>query len=140
AVVRLVEVLELLPRMLLVLGEIEVAAIVNALDLLEAERPAEIELDVERRPRVVRELLLRVLVELQPLLRDAKPAMPCHALLFPVVEPLHVGVRLDEKLHLHLLEFTSSKDEVAGRDLVPERLPDLSDAERHLLPHRLLYV
>jgi hypothetical protein len=44
AVVRLVEVLELLVRVLLVTREVEVAAVVHALDLLEAERAAEVEL------------------------------------------------------------------------------------------------
>ena len=48
-------------------AEVEVAAVVDALDLLEAERAAEVELDVERGARVVRQLVLRVLMELQPL-------------------------------------------------------------------------
>src|SRR3954468_4417071 len=140
SIVRLVEVLELLPRMLLMLGQVEVAAIVDALDLLEAEGATEIELNVEGRARVMRQLFRRVLMKLQALLGQAEAAVPRHALLFPVVEPLHVGARLDEELHLHLLEFTSSEDEVAGRDLVAERLSDLGNAEWHLLPHRLLDV
>ena len=47
---------------------------------------------------------------------------------------------LDEELHLHLLELARAEDEVARRDLVPERLADLRDAERDLLPRRLLDV
>lgn len=46
--------------------------------------------------------------------------------------PLFVGARLDEELHLHLLEFAGAEDEVSGRDLVAEGLADLPDAERRL--------
>src|SRR5205823_7429917 len=140
AVIRLIEVLELLSRVLLMLCEIEIAAVVHAFDLLEAEAAAEVELDVERGARIVCELFLLVLMELQPLLGKPEAAVPLHALLFPIFEPLLVRAWLDEKLHLHLLEFASSKDEVSWRDLVAERLADLGDAERHLLTHRLLHV
>src|SRR5690349_15698223 len=64
-IVGLIEVLQLLSRVLLMLSEIEIAPIVDTLDLLEAERPAEVELDVERRAGVVRQLFLSVLMELQ---------------------------------------------------------------------------
>src|SRR5689334_12798498 len=139
-IVGLIEVLQLLSRVLLVLSEIEIAAVVDALDLLEAKRAAEVELDVERRTGIVRQLFLRVLMELQPLLGEAERAMPGHSLLLPVLEPLHISTRLDEKLHFHLFEFASSKDEVARRDLVPECLADLGDAEGYLLTRRLLDV
>jgi hypothetical protein len=59
--------------------------------------------------------------------------VPRHAEAAPPLEPLLVGARLDEELHLHLLELAGPEDEVAGRDLVAERLPDLGDAERDLL-------
>src|SRR5690606_10507065 len=42
----------------------------------------------------------------------------------------------DEELDLHLLELARAEDEVAGRDLVAERLADLADAERRLLARR----
>ena len=45
-----------------------------------------------------------------------------------------------EELHLHLLELARAEDEVAGRDLVAERLADLRDAERRLLARRRLHV
>jgi hypothetical protein len=48
--------------------------------------------------------------------------------------PLLVGAGLDEELHLHLLELAGAEDEVARRDLVAERLADLPDPERDLLP------
>src|SRR5437762_7400976 len=66
--------------------------------------------------------------------------MPVHALLFPVLEPFHVGAGLDEELHLHLLELARAKYEIARSDLVAESLADLRDAERNLLPRRLLDV
>ena len=122
------------------LRQIEVATIVHAFDLLEPERASEIELHVERRAGVVRQLLFRVFVELQPVLGETEAAVPGHSLLLPVVEPLHVGAGLDKKLHLHLLEFARAENEVAGRYLVAKCLPDLRDSERHLLPRRLLNV
>ena len=51
-----------------------------------------------------------------------------------------VGARLDEELHLHLLELPGAEDEVARGDLVAERLADLADAERRLLAGRLHHV
>ena len=88
----------------------------------------------------MRQLLRRVLMELQSLFGETETAMPRHALLLPVLEPLHIRAGLDKELHLHLLEFTSSKNEVPGRDFIPEGFADLGDAERHLLTHRLLHV
>ncbi len=61
---RLVEVLEVLARRPGVIAEVEVAAIVDALELLPAEREAV--LDVDRLLRVVGELVLGVLAEAQP--------------------------------------------------------------------------
>ena len=40
--------------------------------------------------------------------------------------------RFDEKLNLHLLEFSRAKNEVAGRYLVAKRAADLRDAKRQL--------
>src|SRR5439155_6673 len=71
---------------------------------------------------------------------DAQTPQPLHPLLTPELEPLEVRARLDEELHLHLLELARAEDEVPGRDLVTERLPDLRDAEGDLLPRRLHHV
>ena len=43
----------------------------------------------------------------------------------PGLLPVLVGARLDEELDLHLLELAGAEDEVAGSDLVAERLADL---------------
>src|SRR5690606_27664450 len=129
-----IDVLETLPRVLLVPPQIEVRPVVDPLELVPAER--EFVLDVEGALRVVRELLRRVLVEAQPLPADAERDDPLHAASLPVLEPLLVRARLDEELHLRLLELAGPEDEVARRDLVAERLADLRDPERHALAGR----
>src|SRR5471030_2863346 len=45
-------------------------------------------------------------------------------------------IRLDEKFQFHLLELARAEGEIAGRDLVAERLADLRDAERDALARR----
>ena len=97
-------------------------------------------LDVERGLRVVGQLVGAVLVEAKPLRGHAQAADPLHAAPLPRLEPLRVGARLDEVLHLHLLELPHPEDEVAGSDLVPERLPYLCDPEGDFLPRRFLDV
>src|SRR5262245_60161218 len=86
---RLVDVLELLARVLLVTREVEVAAMVDAFHFLETERSPEVELDVERGTRVVCQLFLFMLVETQPFRIDPEAAVPLHALRLPVFETLH---------------------------------------------------
>ena len=108
-------------------AEVEVAAVCDALELRPADRVQV--LDVARRGRVVGELARLVLADAEVALADAEPRVPAHALLHPVAEPLVSLAGRDEELHLHLLELERAEDEVAGRDLVAERLPDLGDAE-----------
>src|SRR5437660_10552499 len=81
-----------------------------------------------------------MLVKAQFLRVDTQTDEPFHPLLAPELEPLRVRPRLDEELHLHLLELPGPEDEVPPRDLGAERLPDLGDAERDLLPGRLQHV
>src|SRR4029077_9126362 len=92
------------------------------------------------------ELGLVMLVKSEASLIEAKRPMPRHALRLPVLEPFHVRLaarrlrRIDEELHLHLLELARAKDEVPRRDLIAECLADLRDAERDFLSRRLLDV
>ena len=117
--------------MLSVADEVEVRAVRDPLDLGEAgER--EVELDVHRALGVVRELVLGVLADAQLLLADAEAGPPVEPLLDPALVPLLVGAGEDEVLDLHLLELAVTEDEVAGGDLVAERLADLGDAEGEL--------
>ncbi len=87
------------------------------------------------------QLVGRVLAEAEARRRHAVALVPGPALRQPLLEGGARGVaRPDEVLHLHLLELAHPEDEVAGADLVPERLPDLGDPERDLLARALLDV
>ena len=66
--------------------------------------------------------------------------MPLQTLLFPVLEPLQLGSGTYEELHLHLLEFAHTEDELAGDNLVAESFADLCDAERYLHAAALLHI
>ena len=130
-----IEVLELLAGVLGVLREVEVAAVGDALELAPADR--EEVLDVGGAAGVVRQLVGVVLAQAQVVLAQAEVDVPVVARLLPEVVPARRLVGRDEELHLHLLELARAKDEVAGRDLVAERLADLGDAERRLLAAEL---
>ncbi len=112
------------------LREVVVAAVRDAFELLPADR-VEV-LDVARRAGVVRALRLVVLAHAKVDLAQTEVAVPGEPLLEPVLEPLRRLGGRDEELHLHLLELADAEEEVARRDLVPERLADLGDAERRL--------
>ena len=126
------------PGGLLVVAQVEVAPVVDALQLLPAEREAV--LDVDRLLGVVRQLVRRMLAEAQPGGRHAVPRVPVPAARQPLLEDARGIVGAHEVLHLHLLELAHPEDEVARADLVAEALADLCDAERQLLAGRLLDV
>ena len=69
---------------------------------------------------------------------EVKKELPCALLELGIVRA--VRALLAEPLVLHLLEFDGAEDEVAGRDLVAERLADLRDAEGDLGARRALHV
>ena len=133
-----VEVLQVLARRPLVVAQVEVAPVVDALQLLPAEREAV--LDVDGLLGVVRQLVRRVLPEAQPLGVRAQAHVPVPAPRQPLLEDARGLVRAHEVLHLHLLELAHPEHEVAGADLVPEALADLGDAKGQLPAHRLLDV
>ncbi len=117
--------------------EIEVGAVGDALEFGEVAAPeVEAVLDVDGALRVVRQLLFRVFEEAHVLGVEAQLEIPVPPLLQPVLVPRLVGARLDEELHLHLLELAGAEDEVAGSDLVAEALAGLGHAERRLLAGR----
>ncbi len=120
------------------LGQVEVAAVRDAFQLLPADR-VEV-LDVARAARVVRALRGVVLADAQ--LRAPQPEIeiPLQSLLEPVLVPALRLVRRHEVLHLHLLELAHAEEEVARRDLVAERLAGLRDPERRLPPRELHHV
>ena len=118
--------------------EIIVGPVVYPFELLPAER--ELVLDVEGGLRVVGELVRPVLLEPQLRSADTELVVVVYPRLLPVLEPFLVLRRLDEELHLHLLELAGAEDEVLGRYLVSERLAYLGDAERDLHPAALVDV
>ena len=66
--------------------------------------------------------------------------MPLHSLLLPGLEPVKFSSRLDEELHLHLLELPHSEDELTCHNLISESLSDLCNAERNLHAAGLLNI
>ncbi len=88
----------------------------------------------------MRPLLRAVLAHTELAVAQPIAQVPVESLLDPVAVPLLCLVRWDEELHLHLLELAYAEEEVAGRDLVAERLADLSDSERRLAPRDLEHV
>ena len=131
-----VEILEFLAAELAVTAEVEVGAAVDTFQLLESE--GKLELDVGGSVGVVGQLLVVVVAVL--LGGDAHGEMPFEAFLLPVAEPLHLGAGTDEELHLHLLEFAHTEDELAGDNLVAEGFAYLGDAEGNLHAAGLLDV
>ena len=119
-------------------GEIEIRPIVNPLDLPPPER--KLIFNVVCVPRVMRQLTGIMTVKVHLLFLHPERLKPPKTFLFPVLEPLLVGARRDEELHLHLLEFPRPEEEILRVDLVPERLPYLGDAERGALARRGLHV
>ena len=133
-----VEVFELLPRVLLVLGQIEVAAVGDALEFAKAgRREGKTVLDVAGRGRVMAQLVRVVLAQRQVVARESEFLPPVHALIAPELVPIARVVLVTEELDLHLLKLAAAIREVARRHLVAKRLARLPDAERHLDPRRV---
>ena len=131
-----VQVGEILAGPLLVLPQVVVGAIGDALQLSPAER--EEVLHVGGRLGVVGELVLVVRAQAQALWPQAEDLeVPAMAGLDPVAMPSLVVTGLHKELHLHLLELSKPKDEVPRRDLVPEAAALLGDTEGHPDPHRV---
>ena len=128
-----VGVAEVGTRELHMLREVVVGAIVNTLDLVKATR--ELVLNIPCILRIEDEVL--VLLEAKLVLRDAKRKIPVEPVLLDSLIGRLVLVRTDEVLRIRLLELPRSEEEIAWRDLVPERLPYLRDTERNLRTHRV---
>ncbi len=129
----LVDVLEVLPGILGMLGQVEVGAVVDTLELLEAH--GELELDVVGVLGVMGKLLVVVPAELGG--ADSVFGIVAHPLFPPVFEEFLVVPGLNEELHLHLLKLAGPEDEVFGHDLVAEGLSHLGDPEGNLEAVRL---
>ena len=117
-------------------SEVEVRPRMDSLKLLEAER--EVEFDVSGGICIVRKLLM--VMETVVAVTHAEGLMPCKTVLFPCLEPVEFRTRLDEELHLHLLEFPHPEDELAGHNLISEGFSYLSYSERNLHAAGLLHI
>ena len=118
------------------LRKVEVGARVNALNLLEAEW--HVELDIGGSIGIVSQLLM-IVVAIH-CIAEAESLVPGETGLLPLGKPVKFGARLDEELHLHLLEFAHTENELTCHDLVTEGLANLCDAERQLHATRLLHI
>src|SRR5207253_5401850 len=130
-----VDPLELRSRLASVLCQVVLAAVRDPLELLPAD--GEEVLEVARREGVVGAFVGIVLADAEVVLTEPEIEVPAAASVDPVAVPLVSVTRRDEELHLHLLELAQPEEEVARRDLVPERLADLSDTERRLAAREL---
>src|SRR3954454_767770 len=126
-----VHVLELLAGELRMLGQVEVAAVRDPLQLRPAHR--KVVFHVGGRARIVRELVFAVRAQTELLRPDSEIGVPAQPLAHPVLMPVGGLGRRDEELHLHLLELERPEDEIARRDLVAKGLADLRDSEGRLL-------
>ena len=125
-----VEVFHALAAGLHVLGKVIVGSVRNAPKLAPAE--GEEVLEVGSCLGIEAKLLGGMVTESEMLLVYAEAKKEVTAVASPVLEPLKVGAGLAEELKLHLLELSYTEDEVAGSDLVSERLTYLTNAERNL--------
>ena len=131
-----IDVLQTLSRIFLMAGEVVVRAVVDAVQLLPAHR-IEI-LDIARFLCIVCEFFMVMEAEMFFLEAEVEKELLCLLLVFPIkflVRPF-----LAEPLMFHLFELDGAEDEVAGGDLVAERLADLGDAEGDFRPRRALDV
>ena len=124
----LIKILERFAAGFLVLLEVVVGAVGDALELLRAERKG-IE-KVVGALGVEGAVFFRDIEDGDFAPGDADGFVPGKAVGQPLIEPFLPFCRGDEEFNLHLLEFTGSEGEVAGVDFIAERLADLGDSER----------
>ena len=86
-------------------------------------------LNVDGARRVVRAVVLRNIEPAHVLGVNTQVNKPVPAVFNPCVKVFICFVGVNEVFDLHLLEFAGAEDEVAGGDLVAERLTDLPDTE-----------
>ena len=79
------------------------------------------------------QLLFRVLEQTQTLWINSQVGVPSHTSVDPVLVPLFIGSWDYEVLHLHLLKFASTEDEVTWSDFIAERFSDLTNSKWWLL-------
>src|SRR5271166_4569314 len=78
--------------------------------------------DIGRAARIMRQLVLRMLAELQPIARQTKLRVPAKPRVAPVLIPLGRLAWMAEELDLHLLELARAEREIPRCNLVAEAL------------------
>src|SRR5579875_1132321 len=136
---RFVVIGEVFPREAHMRVEVVRPAMRDRLEL--APSPREEVLDVGSGLGVVRSLLRLQFIKTQPFRLDSIVGIPLFAGANPLLVPFEIApVVGDEIFELRLFEFADPKRKVSGRDLISERLPDLSDTERRSLSSGLVDV
>ena len=107
-------------------AEVEIGPGMDSFQLLETE--GEVELDIGGSISVMGQFLM--IMEPVILRTHTEVHVPFHTIFLPLAEPLHLGSRFAEELHLHLLEFAHAEDELTGDNLIAEGLSDLCDTEK----------
>src|SRR5262245_53662497 len=124
--------------MLLMLLEVETAAVGDALQFAEAGGgEGEAVLDVAGALRVMRELVLGVLAQDEVVAREAEGLPPVDAEVAPEGVPRLRLRWMAEELELGLVELARAEGEVSRRDLVAEGGACVADAEGHLDARRV---
>ena len=126
----LIKVFELRVRVLIVHAQVVVGAVCHTHEFAPfAALETKTVLNVDGARRVVRTVVLRNIELAHVLGVNAQVNEPVPAVFNPCVKVLICFVGVNEVFDLHLLEFAGAEDEVAGGDLVTERLTDLPDTE-----------
>ena len=134
----LVKVFQILAAGLDVLGQVVVGTVRHAPQL--APTKGEAVLKVRGGLGVEAKLLRIVVTQPQVLRLHIERIQPVTAEAAPVIEPLQIRAGLAEELQLHLLKLAHAEDELAGGDLVTERLAYLGHAERNFLTGGALHI
>ena len=112
------------------LGQVVIGPVRDSPKLAPAER--EQKFNIGGSLGVEAKLLRTVVTQAQVLLGHSERIQEVFAVTSPVLEPFQIRTGFAEKLQLHLLELTGPEGEVAGGNLIAERLTDLTDTERQL--------
>ncbi len=119
---------DLLARVFLMLRKVEIGTRMDPFHFLEPKR--EFIFHVHGSIGIMSQLFMNVKTIV--VVAKAKRPVPFHPDIPPGLKPSQLSAGFHEELHLHLLEFPHPEDELAGHDLIAERLADLGDPERDL--------
>jgi len=126
-----VEVFQRFAGSLLMAAKVIIGAVGNTPELAPVSK-GESKLNIGGCAAINRERGRLVVAQAQMLLFNAERIEPFGAEVFPIGKPVKVGAGFAEEFAFHLLKFARAEGEVAGGDLIAERLANLADTERQL--------